>query len=93
MILDATKDDTQRMKLEAELEGVGIRLNKIKPNVSITRKAAGGINMTSQVPLTKISERQVQSVMQEYRIFNADVVFRDNCYVDEFIDVLEGNRK
>lgn len=33
MMLDATKGDKQRELLEGELESVGIRLNKRKPNI------------------------------------------------------------
>lgn len=33
MMLDATKQDIQRQLLEKELESVGIRLNKRKPNI------------------------------------------------------------
>jgi len=33
MMLDATKQDIQRELLEKELESVGIRLNKPKPNI------------------------------------------------------------
>lgn len=33
MMLDATKQDVQRALLEKELESVGIRLNKKKPNI------------------------------------------------------------
>lgn len=33
MMLDATKQDVQRELLEKELESVGIRLNKRKPNI------------------------------------------------------------
>lgn len=33
MMLDATKQDIQRELLEKELESVGIRLNKRKPNI------------------------------------------------------------
>ena len=29
----------------------------------------------------------------EYRIHNADVLFREDATIDEFIDVIEGNRK
>jgi len=32
-MLDATKQDIQRQLLEKELESVGIRLNKRKPNI------------------------------------------------------------
>ena len=33
MMLDATKGDVQRNLLEKELESVGIRLNRKKPNI------------------------------------------------------------
>lgn len=33
MMLDATKKDVHRHLLEKELESVGIRLNKLKPNI------------------------------------------------------------
>lgn len=33
MMLDASKQDVQRELLEKELESVGIRLNKPKPNI------------------------------------------------------------
>lgn len=33
MMLDATKQDVQRALLEKELESVGIRLNKQRPNI------------------------------------------------------------
>ena len=38
MILDATKKAEQRALLEAELEAVGIRLNRDPPNIYLNRK-------------------------------------------------------
>jgi small GTP-binding protein len=93
IVLDATKDDSQKEKLERELEAVGIRLNKRPPNVRITRKKLGGVKFTSQVPLTKMDSKLVQSILNEYKIFNAEVIIREDVTVDEFIDVIEGNRK
>jgi small GTP-binding protein len=93
MVLDATKDHSQKRKLDAELEACGIRLNKRPPNVKITRKKLGGIKFTSQVPLTKMDGKMVQSILNEYKIFNAEVVIREDISMDDFIDVIEGNRK
>jgi len=45
------------------------------------------------VPLTHLDERLVRSVLHEYKIFNAEIVVRCDATVDEFIDVVEGNRK
>ena len=41
MILDATKDDAQRQMLTKELNDVGIRLNKERPKISVTKTPLG----------------------------------------------------
>lgn len=42
-MLDATKSDEQRRLLELELDAVGIRLNKQKPDVVFKKKTTGGV--------------------------------------------------
>eukprot|EP00742_Colponemidia_sp_Colp-10_P003488 GILJ01003715.1.p1 GENE.GILJ01003715.1~~GILJ01003715.1.p1 ORF type:complete len:367 (+),score=60.62 GILJ01003715.1:81-1181(+) len=93
MILDAGKGDAQRRKLERELEMVGLRLNKNPPNIYFKPKKAGGLAFNSTVPLTRIDAKTVQQICHEYKIFNAEVLFREDAGVDDFIDVIEGNRK
>ena len=34
----------------------------------------------------------VKSVCSEYRIHNADVTMRDDCDIDDLVDVIEGSR-
>jgi ribosome-interacting GTPase 1 len=34
----------------------------------------------------------VRSILKEYRIPNADIIFKCDATVDELIDVIEGNR-
>uniref|UniRef100_U3F832 Developmentally-regulated GTP-binding protein 2 n=3 Tax=Micrurus TaxID=8634 RepID=U3F832_MICFL len=92
MMLDATKGEVQRALLEKELETVGIRLNKNKPNIYFKPKKGGGISFNSTVTLTQCSEKLVQLILHEYKIFNAEVLFREDCSADEFIDVIVGNR-
>ncbi|KAF7636924.1 hypothetical protein Mgra_00003663 [Meloidogyne graminicola] len=92
MMLDATKGDVQKGLLEKELEAVGIRLNKKPPNIYFKRKAGGGVKFTHTVPLTYCDEKMINSVLHEYKIFNADIIFRENSTVDELIDVIQGNR-
>ncbi|KAH3860796.1 developmentally-regulated GTP-binding protein 2-like [Dreissena polymorpha] len=92
MMIDATKKDVQKDLLTAELETVGIRLNRRKPNIYYKEKKGGGISFNSTVTLTKTSERMVQLILHDYKIFNAEVVFREDCSTDEFIDVLVGSR-
>ncbi|XP_059989008.1 developmentally-regulated GTP-binding protein 2 isoform X8 [Lagenorhynchus albirostris] len=97
MMLDATKGEVQRSLLEKELGSVGIRLNKHKPNIYFKPKKGGGISFNSTVTLTQCSEKLVQLILHEYsilpeEIFNAEVLFREDCSPDEFIDVIMGNR-
>ncbi|KAJ5804051.1 uncharacterized protein N7518_000354 [Penicillium psychrosexuale] len=50
MILDATKRAEQRALLEAELDAVGIRLNKEPPNIYLKIKKAGGMKISFAHP-------------------------------------------
>jgi len=92
VMLDATKGDVQKVLLERELESVGIRLNKDPPNIYFKVKSGGGLSFNSTVPLTQLDEKLVKTVLHEYKMFNAEVLVREDCSVDDFIDVVEGNR-
>ncbi|CCA67807.1 probable GTP-binding protein [Serendipita indica DSM 11827] len=93
MMLDATKSVEQRRLLEIELDAVGIRLNKSKPDVVFKQKAAGGITINATVKLTKIDEKAIKTILAGYKIHNCDVMIREDITVDELIDVLIGTRK
>ncbi|CAN8008010.1 unnamed protein product, partial [Ixodes pacificus] len=93
MMLDATKGEVHRKLLEQELEAVGIRLNKLPPNIYFkATKKAGGLSFNSTCNLTKCDEKLVQMVLHEYKIFNAEVLFREDCSPDELIDAILRNR-
>ena len=49
--------DNHKMILERELETVGLRLNKRPPNITLTKKATGGVKFNATVPLTKLGRR------------------------------------
>ncbi|CAG2161573.1 unnamed protein product [Oppiella nova] len=92
IMLDATKSEVQRSLLEKELETVGIRLNKKPPNLYFKEKKTGGISFNATCPLTKCDEKLVQMVLHEYKIFNAEILFREDCSADDLIDVVVKNR-
>jgi len=94
IVLDALKPLVHKKIIERELEGFGIRLNREKPNLSFRRKEKGGVNFTHTGNFTPshLTLEVVRSVLNEYKIHNADVNIREDCTVDEFIDVIEGNR-
>jgi small GTP-binding protein len=92
LVLDVLKPLTHKRIIEKELEGFGIRLNKTPPNIVFRKKEKGGINMTSTVTLNHLNLDIVKSILNEYRIHNADLQFRCDATEDDLIDVIEGNR-
>ena len=91
ILLDTTKIGDYDI-IESELEGFGIRLNKTPPDVVIKKITVGGLTITYSRKPKKISPNEIKAVLNEYRIFNANVLLRQDVTVDELIDVLEGNR-
>eukprot|EP00053_Salpingoeca_punica_P008655 m.77387 g.77387 ORF g.77387 m.77387 type:complete len:365 (+) comp14696_c0_seq1:121-1215(+) len=90
MMLDASKGEIQRHLLTKELESVGIRLNKRPANITFKEKKAGGISFNATCKLTHMSESLCKSILQEYKIHNADILFREDATADDFIDMVVG---
>ncbi|TKA75311.1 Ribosome-interacting GTPase 2 [Cryomyces minteri] len=89
MILDATKRAEQRALLEAELEAVGIRLNRDPPNIYLKPKKAGGMKITFQATPKNLDEKMLYNILKDYKMLNCEVLVRDeNATVDDFIDVI-----
>ncbi|XP_065200298.1 GTP-binding protein 128up [Planococcus citri] len=92
IVLDALKPLQHKKILEYELEGFGIRLNKSPPNIKLRRKDKGGITLQTTVNQSELDLALVKSILNEYKISNAEVVLRTDATPDELIDVVEGNR-
>jgi len=92
MVLDATKKDIHKDLLERELEAVGIRLNTKKPDIYFKEKKGGGLAFNATCNLTHVDEKMVRMILAEYKIHNAEVLFREDATMDQFIDVISGNR-
>jgi len=92
IVLDVLKPLTHRRLIEKELEGFGIRLNRQPPNIYFKRKDKGGISMSSTVTLNHLDLDIVKSILNEYKIHNADIRFSCDATEDDLIDVIEGNR-
>ncbi|KAB8209729.1 50S ribosome-binding GTPase [Aspergillus parasiticus SU-1] len=89
MVLDATKRAEQRALLEAELDAVGIRLNKEPPNIYLKQKKAGGVKITFQTPPKYLDEKLIFNVLRDYKMLNCEVLIRDEyATIDDFIDVI-----
>jgi small GTP-binding protein len=91
VMIEAGKPWHQKV-IESELYGFGIRINTAPPNVVIKKLEKNGITINSTCKLTKITENEINAVLNEYRMYNANVVLRQDVSLEEFIDVIEGNR-
>lgn len=98
MVLDGARElnNQHRDILTAELETMGIRLNRKPPDIYFRKKAVGGVKFNSTCPLTNMGDDPGETatrILSSYRIHNAEVLFRENASVDDLIDTIEGNRK
>ena len=59
----------------------------------IKPQKTGGIHFSASVPITKIDDKIVKSIFQEYKIHNCHVKFNGDYDVGDLIDAIEGNRK
>jgi small GTP-binding protein len=98
MVLDAAKEggNKHREILETELHTVGLRLNQKPPNISFQKKPGGGVKFNATCILTMLGsdpKKTVYNILHEYKIHNCEVLIREDITIDQFIDVIEGNRK
>lgn len=92
IVLDVLKPLLHKKIIEHELEGFGIRLNKVPPQITVRKKDKGGINLQVMAPQSELDLDMVKTILAEYRIHNADVVLKCDATSDDLIDVIEGNR-
>lgn len=92
IVLDIFEAANQLKLIEDELFHFGIRLDQDAPDVVISKSMRGGIAIATIKRLTKIDEKTIKAIMQEYKILNADVTIRSDIDEEQLIDVLEGNR-
>mmetsp|Transcript_2535 Transcript_2535/g.5652 ORF Transcript_2535/g.5652 Transcript_2535/m.5652 type:complete len:398 (+) Transcript_2535:177-1370(+) len=93
MVLDAIKPWYHKEILTRELESVGIRLNRSPPNIYFKRRKTGGLSINSTVALTHLDDKMIARILQEYKIHNCELLFKEDSTVDDLIDVIEGNRR
>ena len=81
-----------RAVLERELRAVGIRADENPPHVLVESTGAGGIAVSAQVKLTRMSEQLVKDILRVYDVNSARVVIREDIDDGQLVDVLLGNR-
>ena len=78
--------------LRKELRNIGIRSDEKPPNVVIESSSSGGISVSVQVKLTKITEELVKDILRVYDMNSARVMLREDITDEQLVDVLLGNR-
>lgn len=91
LVVDAEKPE-QLDVLRKELEQSGFRLDQERPDVKITKRSGGGLDIGSAVRLTKMGLAEAKEVMREFRILNAEVVIREDIDADQLVDCIMDNR-
>ncbi|MBI2650062.1 50S ribosome-binding GTPase, partial [Candidatus Woesearchaeota archaeon] len=79
--------------VKKEIFETGLRINQKPPQVRISKKARGGIDIGTTVKLTKINKETIMGILKEFRLDNSSIVIRDDLSDDQLIDVIEGNKK
>ena len=78
--------------LDRELRSTGIRVDESSPNVVIEKSDTGGISVTTQVKLTRMTEALVKDILRVYDINAARVAIRQDIDDQQLVDVLAANR-
>lgn len=91
VMIDALHQDQLGTILE-ELYKANVRLNAHAPNIILSKKVSGGINISSTIKLTKAHRKLIKTILQEYGYANADLVLREAVTEEQLIDFLAGNR-
>jgi uncharacterized protein len=79
--------------LQKEVYDADVRVNQEKTDVKIIKTAKGGINIGTTVKLTKIDNKTIEAILNEFKIVNANIVLREDIDADQLIDVIEGNKE
>jgi len=78
-------------KMLQELEAVGIRINKVRPNVLIDKKPTGGITIHTNIK-QDLSDLTIKEIASEMGIKNADISVKERITIDSLIDSFSTSR-
>jgi len=92
LIAIVVDDIRQSRVIKKELFNAGFRLDQRPPDVKITKRDTGGVNINIAVKKPKLDSAAVRSVLSEFKIHNADVLIRENISLDQFVDSMMKNR-
>jgi len=92
ILLDALRPNAYPVILK-EIKDAHLRLNKRRPDVKITKKLKDGIRIGKTVRLPDLKDETIRSICKAMGYNNADVLIRSVINADDFIDVIEANKR
>ena len=78
--------------IRTELGNIGIRLDQRPPDIVIEKTGDGGIAVSQQVPLTKMSISLMKDILRLYGMNNGRVLVREDVDADQLTDFISGNK-
>ncbi len=90
-VLDVFQPEGREV-LKRELRNLGMRIDERPPNVVIERTSSGGITVSPQVKLTKMTAELVKDILRVYDANSARVIIREDINDEQLVDVLLNNR-
>ena len=78
--------------IRTELGNIGIRLDQKPPDIVIEKTGDGGIAISQQVPLTKMSMSLMKDILRLYGMNNGRVLVREDVDADQLTDFISGNK-
>src|SRR3989338_8009993 len=79
--------------LKEELYTTDVRINQRSPDVSISKRPRGGLDIGTTLKLTQLNKETIEAICREMRINNAQIVIREDISADQLIDAIEKNKK
>lgn len=78
--------------VRTELANIGIRLDQKPPNIVIEKTSDGGISVSQQVKMTKMSVSLMKDILRVYGINSARVLVREDIDSEQLIDFVSGDK-
>jgi len=89
VLIASAKDPSSFKIMEKELHKAGVRINQVRPNVSVDKRVRGGIEISGTPGLSK---KIIKDLASEFRIMNARIAFNQRVTQDQLIDAFIGSR-
>lgn len=92
LTLDAKQAKKHLPVIMRELEQSAIRLNRRAKDINVYYTERGGIRVHATSKQDHMTIDQMEEIVRQFKITNAEIVVRENIQVDDLVDHLTGNR-